>query len=37
MRVEKFVEEVKACNISKTDVIAILENVWNEEKGRDEE
>lgn len=37
MRVEKFVEEVKACNISKTDVIVILENVWNEEKGRDEE
>lgn len=36
-RVEKIVEEVKSCNVSKETLIAILEDVWDDEKGRDEE
>ncbi len=35
-RVEKFVEEVKSCNVSKETLIAILEDVWDDKKGRDE-
>lgn len=35
-RVIKFVEDVKSCNVSKEVLLGILEEVWNEEKGREE-
>lgn len=34
-KIEKFVEDMKDCNIAKEKAISIIEDVWNEEKGRD--
>ena len=36
-RIIKFVEDVKSCNVSKEAMLVILEEVWNEEEGREEE
>ncbi len=34
-RIVKFVEELKNCNVSKEAAVSIIEDVWSDEKGRD--
>lgn len=34
-RIEKFVEELKSCNISKEAAVSIIEDVWSNEKERE--